>query len=150
MRHMNNFLEITPTLRRTFREHRLSLGLTYSALGRYFGTSWATIRKWEIGQTRHCHRQQGEMFMSFIKGRYDVDFVCSMDSPNISAYLRPISPEAIACIHKITNTYRLLMTRPDLQMDYLGTILTHISETLKSYVDAPPNSSSHSLHSTQI
>ncbi|MCQ2396327.1 MAG: hypothetical protein MJ106_01355 [Lentisphaeria bacterium] len=135
---MSNELKITPVLRRAFREHRLALGLTYSALGRFFGTSWATIRKWEIGLTSHCRHQQGEMFLRFIKGHYDLDFRCAMNSSNISAYLRPVSPEAIECLHKLTNTYRLLATRPDLQMEFLDRILGDISETLEEFVNTPP------------
>ncbi len=98
----------SPALRRQLTEKRLGLGLTYAALGRFFGVSWATVRKWELGKIRVCQQRHRRMVVEFLQGNYDQALREDRNRPGMGAYLRPVPRDAVACVQRFANSYRLL------------------------------------------
>ena len=101
--------------REELRRKRLSLGLSYCALGRFLGVHWSTIRKWEYGIIQHCSLSLQNRIASFLRGEYDFDIQANLGDPRLGAYLRPVTPPAIECVHRLASCYHLLESRPDLR-----------------------------------
>ncbi|MGN0866674.1 MAG: helix-turn-helix domain-containing protein [Oligosphaeraceae bacterium] len=98
----------SPALRRRLTEKRLGLGLTYASLGRFLGVSWATVRKWELGKSRVCQQRHRRLVQDFLRGDYDQALREDRNRPGMGAYLRPVPREAVACVQRFANGYRLL------------------------------------------
>jgi len=101
--------------RHAMRRHRMALGLSYSALGRFLGVHWSTIRKWENGLIRQCTLQLRTRVASFLRGDYDFDIHANLGDPRLGAYLRSASSPATACVQRFASCYQLLGSRPDLR-----------------------------------
>lgn len=123
-------LEFTPQVREQFKKKRLALRISYCALGKFLGVSWATVRKWELGKTTRCLRRHRQKVQKFLAGEYDEDFgrETTYFSPNTA--LRPVAPAAVACIQKLASCFRLLSSRPDLQKELLTDAAQAVSRVL--------------------
>ncbi len=132
-----NGLELTPQLRNAIIAKRLSLGLTYCALGRFLGVSWATVRKWEQGRVKMCHVRHRLLIREFLKGYYDENFHNSMDAKNIGAYIHEVPTDIVECLQRFQNSHRILRARPDLQMKLLASAFTAVKKTLHTLLGVP-------------
>jgi len=63
----------TSRFREAFREKRLSLGMTFEAVGELFQQNWSTVRKWENGITSHVAPYIRKKLIDFIDGTLDVE-----------------------------------------------------------------------------
>ena len=67
---------ITPDVRRRLRGRRLAFGLSYERLAEVLGVSWATLRKWELGECGRCSASRQGVLANFLKGCYDEQLLC--------------------------------------------------------------------------
>ena len=110
-----NQLVFDEQLRLQLRRHRQSLGLSYSALGRFLRLHGSTIQKWENGIIQQCSLHSRERLIHFLHGDYDDDIRAKLGDPRRGAYLCPVSASAIECVKHLANCYHLLESRPDLR-----------------------------------
>ncbi|MBQ4481057.1 MAG: helix-turn-helix domain-containing protein [Victivallales bacterium] len=127
-------------LRTELRRHRQSLGLSYSALGRFLGLHGSTIQKWENGIIRRCSLHHRENVTRFLRGEYDADIQAKLGDPRRGAYLCPISASAIECVKRLANCYHLLEPRPDLRSVLLEAALKAANEALQALARNPSGS----------
>ncbi|MBO4620937.1 MAG: helix-turn-helix transcriptional regulator [Victivallales bacterium] len=118
--------------RMRLRRHRQSLGLSYSALGRFLGLHGSTLQKWENGAIRKCSLRHQKILTRFLHGDYDADIHAKLGDPRRGAYLCPISSSAIECVKRLANCYRLLESRPDLRSLLLNAAWRAANEALRA------------------
>ena len=119
-------------LRTELRRHRQSLGLSYSALGRFLGLHGSTIQKWENGLIHQCSLHHRENVTRFLRGEFDADIQAKLGDPRRGAYLCPISAPAIECVKRLANCYHLLEPRPDLRCVLLESAFQAADEALRA------------------
>ncbi len=121
----------TNELRNSLRTKRMSLGLTYVALGRFLGISWGTVRKWELGQTQCCLQRHASLVRNFVDGLYDEALLGRMGSANVNAYLKPLPNEALLCAQRFHACCRMLASSPELRSAFIRRASREVSSILE-------------------
>lgn len=137
---------LTATQRQQLIRHRLELGLTRTALARFWGLHGTTIRKWELGLSQSCRASHARMLRNFINGELDADILSTLGDPRKGAYLQPVPEKIAKCVRHFSDCYQLLEERPDLRQELLEAAFEITDKTLANLLAAPQKSKLNAQH----
>ena len=124
--------------RHAMRRHRMALGLSYSALGRFLGVHWSTIRKWEAGITGACHPRHIKRVTKFLQGDFD-EQMRVISRQDVFPKLQPVRRIPLAvdqCLERASQTYQLCHADyPELGNAFLVAIDQAIQDAIRAFLE---------------
>ena len=123
---------LTPKIRQQLRAKRKSLGLSLQQLAQFLRISWATIWKWERGESRSCTVKCIPLIEAFLQGEYDGSLreMTGAGSPP----LPPNPPAVQECVTKIAGAYELCEGNETLRRGLLEGIHSLTREAIRQYL----------------
>lgn len=128
---------ITPEIQLALKEKRRQLGLTYRALGEFFHLSWSSFRRWERSDLPEirCRRFFLRTLNDYLGGLYDDALrATQMPSEELVESWRRLPEEVHQCMERITTTYELCQTTPELRTVLLQNLRKATKEALGKFL----------------
>ena len=105
--------------RKRLKEKRLELGLAMKSVGAVLNVNWATVRKWENGETAQCSISNRRRLEKFLNGEYDGLFGQPSPARELGeAAAPPPVPSALA--QRLEALHKACRRHPELQTELLA------------------------------
>ena len=127
---------ISREARERLKEKRIELGLAMKSVGAVLGLNWATIRKWETGDTIQCSITNRRKLERFLNGEFDGAFEQGAASKTMrdavpSGYKALLSPAGVpSYLKRLMAVHDLTGSKPGLRDEYMRGIEALTDEIL--------------------
>ena len=123
----------TPAICEKMKEKRITLGLPYHIVAQLFKANWSTIRKWELGLTKHCNIVHRPKVEGYINGEFDEQLLGKKILEG-SMYDVTLPVSVQVCMEKIATTCLLTSKHSRYQSQLLSNIDDATRETLERFL----------------